>query len=80
MAERADMCFERTDAQLLLLGIGDAEKRFEKFLISSFPCAGVTHLRHLLHELANGRAVLEWAASFESRAREKRNIFSVFVR
>ena len=72
MAERADMCVERTLTQLLLRSRVDCEKLTEKRRRSFFSLGAVlhliSHLSQLLHELANALAVLEWAALFESRA------------
>ena len=72
MAERADIGVERTLTQLLLLSIVDFVKLTEKLPRSIFSLGAVlhliSHLSQLLHELANALAVLEWAATFESRA------------
>lgn len=66
MAEWADMCIERAGSKLLLFTVSDAVKLLEELAISFFTLAGISHLSHLLHELSNGLAVLEWAAFLKS--------------
>ena len=67
MAERADMSIEGASAQLLLPFCCNIEELLEERLVSFLSRAGISHLSHLLDELPNALAVLERAASFESR-------------
>lgn len=62
------MGVEWASAQLLLRSLADGVKLLEKLFIGSFSLACIAHLSHLLHEFTNTFAVLEWAASLESRA------------
>ena len=69
MTEWADMRVEGAGtSQLLLPTLRHSVNPPKELGINSFPWAGISHLSHLLHELANALAVLEWAAFLESRA------------
>jgi len=62
------MCIEGAGSKLLLFTVSDGKKLLEELAVGSFTLAGISHLSHLLHELSNGLAVLEWAASLKSGA------------
>ena len=62
------MCIEEAGSKLLLFTVSDFKKLLEELAVSSFTLAGISHLSHLLYELPNGLAVLEWAASLKSGA------------
>lgn len=62
------MCIEGAGSKLLLFTVSGGKKLLEELPVSRFTFAGISHLSHLLHELSNGLAVLEWAASLKSRA------------
>ena len=66
--ERAGVSVERAISQLPLTILRYFQDILEKLGVLCFPFAVISHLSHLLHELTNGLAVLEWAAPLECRA------------